>query len=124
MLDDDDIFDAQQEAAREEYEMQLREQFIPEMYEEFARDLMSGKDHLYDEVIEQFTSERLQSFYRPTPRWLRTRCAHLKKREHLNLGNPLLLWSLPPSQLSTLQGEHVGHLVQTAPPRSGYRVYA
>src|SRR5216683_431359 len=67
MLDDDDIFDAQQEAAREEYEMQLREQFIPEMYEEFARDLMSGKDHLYDEVIEQFTSERLQSFYRANP---------------------------------------------------------
>jgi hypothetical protein len=59
----DDFYDDQQEAAREEYESQLRQEFIPELYEEFARDLMSGKDRLYREVIEQFTSERLQSFY-------------------------------------------------------------
>lgn len=45
----------------------LRKHFMPELYEEFARDLLSGKDDLYGEVIEQFTSERLQSFYLTNP---------------------------------------------------------
>jgi hypothetical protein len=45
----------------------LREQFMPELYEEFARDVLSGKDDLYGEIINQFTSERLQSFYLTNP---------------------------------------------------------
>ncbi len=68
MWDEDDEYDAQQEAAREEYEWELREQFIPELYEEFAKDVLSGKADLYTEVIEQFKSERLHSFYINNPR--------------------------------------------------------
>ncbi|MGB7283928.1 MAG: hypothetical protein WBE13_16800 [Candidatus Acidiferrum sp.] len=45
----------------------LREQFMPELYEDFARDVLSGKDDLYGEIIDQFTSERLQSFYLSHP---------------------------------------------------------
>jgi hypothetical protein len=51
----------------EEHLERLREQFMPELYEDFARDLLSGKDDLYAEVIDQFTSERLQSFYLANP---------------------------------------------------------
>lgn len=65
--DDDRRYEAEQEAAQEEYEEQLREQFMPELYEEFARDVLSGKDDLYGEIIEQFTSQRLQSFYVANP---------------------------------------------------------
>jgi len=46
---------------------QLRKQFMPELYEDFARDVLSGKDDLYGEIIDQFTSERLQSFYLSNP---------------------------------------------------------
>ena len=45
----------------------LREQFMPELYEDFARDVLSGKDDLYGEIIDRFTSERLQSFYLSNP---------------------------------------------------------
>jgi hypothetical protein len=45
----------------------LREQFMPELYEEFAKDVLSGTDDLYGEIISQFTSERLQSFYLANP---------------------------------------------------------
>jgi len=69
--EDDDYYGEHQyeeeKAAREQYESQLREQFMPELYEEFARDVLSGKDDLYGEIIEQFTSERLQSFYLANP---------------------------------------------------------
>lgn len=60
-------WEAEQEAAREKYESQLREQFMPELYEEFAHDVLSGKDDLYGEIVEQFASERLQSFYLTNP---------------------------------------------------------
>ena len=40
-----------------------RNEFIDELYSDFARDVLSGRDELYGEVINQFTSERLQSFY-------------------------------------------------------------
>jgi hypothetical protein len=45
----------------------LRKQFIPELYQEFAQDVLSGKDDLYGEIIDQFTTERLQSFYLENP---------------------------------------------------------
>lgn len=61
---DDVRYEAEQEAAQDRYESELRKQLMPELYEEFARDLLSGKDHLYDEVVEQFTADRLQLFYR------------------------------------------------------------
>src|SRR5258708_2738739 len=68
--DEDDDYYAEQryEAESEAAHDQLRGQFMPELYEEFARDVLSGKDHLYEEIIEQFTSERLQSFYLANPR--------------------------------------------------------
>ncbi len=67
MWNEDDEYDSQLEAAREEYESQLREQFMPELYEEFARDVLSGKDDLYGEIIERFSSKRLHSFYLANP---------------------------------------------------------
>jgi len=62
--EEDRRYEAEQEAAEEEYVSQLREQLMPELYEEFAHDVLSGKTGLYEKIIEQFTSERLQSFYR------------------------------------------------------------
>jgi len=63
----DDWIDEQNQSAKAEYEAELRKQFEPELYEEFARGVLEGRDHLYDDVIEQFTSERLQSYYRSHP---------------------------------------------------------
>lgn len=65
--DDERQWEAEQEGAEELHNDSLREQFMPELYEEFARDVRSGKDDLYGEIIEQFTSERLQSFYLANP---------------------------------------------------------
>lgn len=62
--EEDSRYEAEQEAAEERYFSQLREQFMPELYEEFARDVLSGNTNLSEKIIEQFTSERLQSFYR------------------------------------------------------------
>jgi hypothetical protein len=59
----DDDYDYDDEGPLEH----LREQFMPELYEEFARDVLSGKDDLYGEIIDKFTSERLQSFYLTNP---------------------------------------------------------
>jgi hypothetical protein len=66
--EDSDYYEEQRLEAEEEATQEgLREQFMPELYEEFARDVLSGKDDLYGEIIEQFTSERLQSFYLANP---------------------------------------------------------
>lgn len=67
LYDEDNRWEAEQEGLRDEYESQLRKQFIPELYEEFARDVLSGKDDLYSEIVERFASERLQSFYLANP---------------------------------------------------------
>ena len=63
MSGDEDYEDYDDEGAIEH----LREQFMPELYEEFANDVLSGKDDLYGEIINKFTSERLQSFYLANP---------------------------------------------------------
>jgi hypothetical protein len=67
MWNEDEEWEAEREAAQERYYSHLREQLMPELYEEFARDVLSGKDDLYGEIIEQFTSERLKSFYLANP---------------------------------------------------------
>jgi hypothetical protein len=45
-----------------------RDEFINDLYSEFARDVLSGRDDLYREVVEQFTGERLRSYYLDHPR--------------------------------------------------------
>jgi hypothetical protein len=57
--DEDYDYDHDDEVSLE----RLRKQLMPNLYEDFARDVLSGKDDLYGEIIDQFTSERLQSFY-------------------------------------------------------------
>jgi hypothetical protein len=44
-----------------------RDEMISDLYNDFAKDLFSGRGDLYIEVIEHFTSERLQSFYVDNP---------------------------------------------------------
>ena len=38
------------------------------VYADFAKDVLAGKDDLYGEVVNKFTSERLVSFYLENPR--------------------------------------------------------
>lgn len=67
MHDDDYDDDSQSDAEAEAAYDQMRKDLMPELYEEFAEGVLSGKDDLYGEIIEQFTSERLQSFYLSNP---------------------------------------------------------
>ena len=43
------------------YDDYARDEWISSLYEDFAKDMLSGRDDLYGEVIAQFTSERLHS---------------------------------------------------------------
>ena len=52
----------------DDWEDIARDEFIGELYSDFARDVLGGRDELYGEVINQFTSERLQSFYINNPK--------------------------------------------------------
>lgn len=46
----------------------MRDQFIDDLYEDFTKDVLSGRDEtLYIKLIDRFTSERLQSFYIDNP---------------------------------------------------------
>src|SRR5260370_38191101 len=49
------------------WEEAAQEAFIDELYEDFANDRLSERGDLYTDVIEQFTTERLQSFYIDNP---------------------------------------------------------
>ena len=88
MWNEDDEWEAEQEAAEDKYRSQLREQFIPELYEEFARDVLSGKDDLYGEITEQFTSERLQSFYLGQPAVAERALCALEEARALKVPHP------------------------------------
>jgi hypothetical protein len=67
MLYEDAQWEAEQEAAWEEHLERMRDELMPGMYEEFALEVLSGRDDLYREVINQFKEERLQSFYLANP---------------------------------------------------------
>ena len=45
-----------------------RDEFISELYSDFARDVLSGSDDLYVQVVERFATERLQAYYIDHPR--------------------------------------------------------
>ncbi len=40
-----------------------REAFIESLYSDFANDVLAGRDDLYGEIVNRFTTERLQSYY-------------------------------------------------------------
>ncbi len=40
-----------------------RDEFIGELYSDFARDVLAGHDDLYGQVVDQFATERLQAYY-------------------------------------------------------------
>jgi hypothetical protein len=61
--DDDYEWEGDEDAAADRW----REQLMPGLYEEFAQDVLSGKNDLYSEIVEKFTSERLQSYYLANP---------------------------------------------------------
>ena len=45
-----------------------RDEFINDLYNEFANDILAGKDdEVFFGIVEKFASERLQSFYRDHP---------------------------------------------------------
>lgn len=44
-----------------------RDEFIGELYSDFARDVLAGRDELYGQVVEQFATERLQAYYIDNP---------------------------------------------------------
>lgn len=52
----------------EDWEEYARDEFISDLYSDFAKDVLAGRDDLYGEVIDKFTSERLVSFYINNPR--------------------------------------------------------
>ena len=52
---------------QEDWEEYAREEFISSLYQDFANDLLAGKDELYGEVIHKFALERLQSYYLANP---------------------------------------------------------
>ncbi len=86
--EEDRRWEAEQEAAAEAYESQLREQFMPELYEEFARDVRAGKHDLYGEIVEQFASERLQSFYLANPHLAEHALGALEEARTLKASHP------------------------------------
>ena len=51
----------------DDWEDYARDEFISELYSDFANDVLAGRDDLYGEVINKFTSERLTSFYLQNP---------------------------------------------------------
>jgi hypothetical protein len=61
---------------------------MPELYEDFARDVLSGKDDLYGEIIDQFTFERLQSFYLANPNVAERAFSALQEARALNRLHP------------------------------------
>jgi hypothetical protein len=54
------------EIMNEEWE-DAQDEWISSLYSDFAQDVLAGRDDLYGEVINQFTSERLQSYYLENP---------------------------------------------------------
>jgi hypothetical protein len=52
----------------DDYDDYAREEWISSLYSDFAKDVLARHDDLYGEVINQFTSERLQSYYVENPR--------------------------------------------------------
>lgn len=44
-----------------------REEFISELYSDFARDVLTGRDDLYGQVVDQFATERLWAYYLDHP---------------------------------------------------------
>jgi hypothetical protein len=44
-----------------------RDEFISDLYSDFARDVLSGSDELYGQVLERFATERLQTYYIDNP---------------------------------------------------------
>ena len=51
-----------------DYDDYARDEWISSLYSDFAKEVLAGHDDLYGEVIDQFTSERLQSYYVSNPR--------------------------------------------------------
>jgi len=50
-----------------DWQEDARDGFINSLYEDFANDVLAGKDELYGEVVSRFTLERLQSYYVANP---------------------------------------------------------
>jgi hypothetical protein len=44
-------------------EENAREEFISDLYSEFANDVLAGRDELFGQVIDRFAKDRLRSFY-------------------------------------------------------------
>jgi hypothetical protein len=65
-----------------------RDEFINDLYNDFARDVLSGRDDLCREVVEQFTVERLQSYYLDHPNLAEPAWWALREAESLAAAHP------------------------------------
>ena len=65
-----------------------RDEFINDLYNDFARDVLSGRDDLYREVVEQFTVERLQSYYLDHPKLAEPALWALQEARAVVVGHP------------------------------------
>jgi len=65
-----------------------RDEFINEVYDDFARDVLSGRDDLYREVVEKFTVGRLQSYYLDHPKLAEPALWALKEAKSIDAVHP------------------------------------
>lgn len=70
------------------WEEMAQEEFISDLYNDFANELLLQRGDLYIDVIQQFTSERLQSFYVDNPAVAAPALAALKEARDLLNGHP------------------------------------
>jgi hypothetical protein len=65
-----------------------RDEFISELYSEFARDVLAGQDDLYGQIVDQFTTERLQAYYIDHPDIVEPGLSALDEARVLLQGHP------------------------------------
>lgn len=51
----------------EDYDYYRQEEWLESLYRDFAADVLAGRDDLYGEVVNRFTTERLHSYYLANP---------------------------------------------------------
>lgn len=71
----------------DDYEDYAREQWLNELYSDFSKEVLEGRDDLFGEVINKFTSERLQSYYMENPKVMERAIWALKEAQGLLAGH-------------------------------------
>lgn len=72
----------------DDYDDYAREQWINELYADFSREVLEGRDDLFGEVVNKFTAERLQSYYLANPKVIERALCALNEAQALLGGHP------------------------------------